>query len=112
MTAEADLAAKTCEPCRGGIPPMDRAMAESYLVQVPGTAQTALPDSDLARLLNWMLGTFSAAQIPANFQPYTAAEVGTLRQYPLTSPSAVQAQLLAQIVQREQQPHRGAFADE
>lgn len=23
-----------------------------YLVQVPGTAQTALPDSDLARLLN------------------------------------------------------------
>ena len=31
-----ELAAKTCEPCRGGIPPMDRAMAESYLVQVPG----------------------------------------------------------------------------
>lgn len=83
-----------------------------YLVQVPGTAQTALPDSDLARLLNWMLGSFSAAQIPADFQPYTAAEVGTLRQYPLASPSVIQAHLLEQIVQREQQQHSGAFADE
>ncbi|WPN32335.1 hypothetical protein QMK54_11590 [Pseudomonas sp. P5_109] len=83
-----------------------------YLVQVPGTAQTALPDSDLARLLNWMLGSFSAAQIPADFQPYTAAEVGTLRQHPLASPSVIQAHLLEQIVQREQQQHSGAFADE
>ena len=82
------------------------------LVEVPGTAQTALPDSDLARLLNWMLHSFSAAQIPADFQPYTAAEVGTLRQYPLANPSVIQAHLLEQIVQREQQQHSGAFADE
>ncbi|MFW0755717.1 c-type cytochrome [Pseudomonas sp. H11T01] len=83
-----------------------------YLVQVPGSAQTALPDADLARLLNWMLSSFSAAQIPADFQPYTAAEVGTLRQHPLASPSVVQAHLLEQIVQREQQQHSGALADE
>lgn len=83
-----------------------------YLVQVPGTAQTGLPDADLARLLNWMLGRFSAAQLPADFQPYSAAEVGLLRQHPLASPSAVQAQLLERIVQREQLQPSGASADE
>lgn len=34
--APQDLAARQCVPCRGGIPPMDRAMAADYLVQVPG----------------------------------------------------------------------------
>lgn len=83
-----------------------------YLVQVPGSAQTALPDSDLARLLNWMLSSFSAAQIPTDFQPYTAAEVGTLRQHPLSNPAVVQAHLLEQIVQRDQLQHHGGSADE
>ncbi len=30
------LAAKTCTPCRGGIPALTRAEAEAYLPQVPG----------------------------------------------------------------------------
>ncbi len=42
--ATTDLAGKTCEPCRGGIPPMERAMAESYLVQVPGWSLGSDPD--------------------------------------------------------------------
>lgn len=32
---ENDLAARTCEPCRGGIPPLTRAQADAYLRQVP-----------------------------------------------------------------------------
>lgn len=39
-----DLAQGKCEPCRGGIPPMERAMAESYLVQVPGWTIAPNPD--------------------------------------------------------------------
>ena len=31
----ADLARKTCTPCRGGIPPLTQAEAATYLVQVP-----------------------------------------------------------------------------
>ncbi len=42
--AARDLAAKTCEPCRSGIPPMDRAMADSYLVQIPGWVLKHDPD--------------------------------------------------------------------
>ncbi|MBP2312148.1 4a-hydroxytetrahydrobiopterin dehydratase [Azospirillum soli] len=44
MTAQQDFGAMTCEPCRGGIPPMDREMARSYLVQVPGWSLRESPD--------------------------------------------------------------------
>ena len=31
-----DLSNKTCTPCRGGIPPLTKAEAETYLQQAPG----------------------------------------------------------------------------
>lgn len=73
-----------------------------FLVQVPGSAQTALSDADLARLLNWMLLRFSAAQLPEDFQPFTAVEVGPLRKQPLTRVSEVRGELLERIVHQEQ----------
>ena len=54
-----------------------------YLGRVPGVATSPLGDQDLAEVLNWMLWRFDAAHIPATFQPYTAEEVGRLRQRPL-----------------------------
>ena len=32
----AELAAKTCTPCRGGVPPLSRPEAEGYLAETPG----------------------------------------------------------------------------
>ena len=81
-----------------------------FLVQVPGSAQTALNDADLARLLNWMLLRFSAAQLPANFQPYTAAEIGALRKQPLAQVSEVRSELLERIARQEQLQISGAPA--
>jgi len=83
-----------------------------YLVQVPGAAQTALADADLARLLNWMLNSFSAAEVPGDFQPYTAAEVGLLRQHPLASPSSIRVELLVQIARHEQMQPAGDMPHE
>jgi mono/diheme cytochrome c family protein len=54
-----------------------------FLVQVPGVALSMLDDQRLADLLNWVLRTYSAAQLPADFEPYSAQEVGTLRRLPL-----------------------------
>jgi len=68
-----------------------------YLIQVPGTAQSSLSDSDLAKLLNWMLETFSYEQLPADFAPYTTEEVARYRHYPLADASAVRAKLVASI---------------
>ena len=31
-----ELAAQSCTPCRGGVPPLDSAEAEAYLEQAPG----------------------------------------------------------------------------
>lgn len=66
-----------------------------YLVQVPGVAQAPLDDETLAAVLNWMLGRFDQAHVPARFAPYTAGEVGRLRARPLTDVEAVRRRLLA-----------------
>jgi mono/diheme cytochrome c family protein len=51
-----------------------------YLVQVPNVALNANSDADIAAVLNWVLATYSRAQLPADFEPYTASEVAELRQ--------------------------------
>jgi mono/diheme cytochrome c family protein len=51
----------------------------AYLVQVPNVAMSAIRDQDLAEMLNWLLETYSAAQLPEDFHRYTGAEVTELR---------------------------------
>jgi hypothetical protein len=51
----------------------------AFLVQVPNVALSAINDKDLADMLNWMLTSYSAEQLPSDFKPYTAPEVGALR---------------------------------
>lgn len=72
-----------------------------YLGRVPGVATAVLSDAQLAELLNWTLYRFDAANIPADFKPYTAAEIGALRRQPLrTEATAVRASLVAELDQR------------
>jgi hypothetical protein len=54
-----------------------------YLSRVPGVAASALSNADLAEVMNWMLWRFDQEHVPADFQPYTAAEIGPLRARPL-----------------------------
>ncbi len=68
-----------------------------FLVQVPGSAQSNLSDARLAALLNWMLRSFSPNEVPADFAPYTAAEVGRLRARPLVAVRATRADLVRRI---------------
>jgi mono/diheme cytochrome c family protein len=51
----------------------------AYLVQVPGVSQAILSDRQVAELLNWMLKTMTSAELPADWVPYTEAEVRVLR---------------------------------
>lgn len=66
-----------------------------YLSRVPGVAQSQLDDAAIAALLNWLLPYFDQAHLPADFAPFTAAEVGPLRKKPLVGASSVRASLLA-----------------
>ena len=54
-----------------------------FVVRVPGVAMTNLNDRRLAQLLNWTLHRFDAGHVPANFKPYTEAEIAALRRDPL-----------------------------
>ena len=67
-----------------------------FLVRVPGVSLSIIPDDELAALMNWMLYRFSAEDIPADFNPYTAEEVGRYRQEPLVEVEAVRAGLLGE----------------
>jgi cytochrome c553 len=71
-----------------------------YLARVPGVATAALSDADLAEILNWSLARFDPANIPADFKPFTAAEVGALRLKPLRAEAmTVRANMVAGMEQ-------------
>ena len=68
-----------------------------YLVRVPGVAQAPLDDARTAAVLDWVLERFGHDDLPAEFAPYTADEVGRLRRSPLTDVERVRRELLAAI---------------
>jgi hypothetical protein len=68
-----------------------------FLIQVPGSSQSALTDAEVAAVLNWILENFSSGQLPADFMPYTTLEISRYRQPPLANVSAVRAKLMEEI---------------
>ena len=72
-----------------------------YLARVPGVATAALNDVELAELLNWSLLRFDPVHLPADFQPYTSAEVGKLRGSPLrTDAMEIRARIMVDLEKR------------
>lgn len=69
-----------------------------YLVRVPGSATSALGDARLAAVLNWVINAFAGDTRPADFRPYTAEEVGSLRSEPLNEVEAYRARILGELV--------------
>ena len=68
-----------------------------FLVRVPGVAQSALSDDEVAELMNWLLQTYSAEQLPSSFEPFTADEVAMLRSDPEMNPELKRVHILADI---------------
>jgi mono/diheme cytochrome c family protein len=50
-----------------------------YLTQVPGVANAPLDDARLAGVLNWIVREFGHKSTPAEWTPFTAAEVSRNR---------------------------------
>lgn len=66
-----------------------------FLIRVPGVAQSALDDAEVAELMNWLLRTYSAAQVPEGSAPFTPEEVAALRTDPEQQPAARRESILA-----------------
>ena len=101
------------KPCQGEldlmpdpVPPLQGLMGvflrsqrgREFMVQVPGSATSKLGDTQLAEVLNWCIENFSASSlINGDYLPYTAEEVGRLRQSPLQEIDNTRAEVLAEI---------------
>lgn len=65
-----------------------------YLVQVPGSSHAMISDQAVANVLNYMLETFSAETLPADYRPLTAGEVAKWRPEWMPDPASVRQQLI------------------
>lgn len=72
----------------------------AFLVKVPGSSNSALSNADIGRLLNWMLRSFSASTLPADFAPYTESEVAALRAAPLDDVAAARAGVVTRLAEQ------------
>jgi mono/diheme cytochrome c family protein len=80
-----------------------------YLVQVPNVALNSSSDEDIAAVLNWILVTYSRAQLPEDFQPYSAAEVSELRKARIDV-VAERRRIVAELVSAGQIPSADVLA--
>ena len=80
---------------------LDTAEGRAYLAQVPGAADSPLDDRALAAVLNWIVEYFAAESLPADFEPYDAAEVGRYRSNRPLEIDALRERLSAEIDARQ-----------
>jgi mono/diheme cytochrome c family protein len=79
----------------GSVPPLAGTLAlfmrtaegRDYVLRVPGAANSALPDAQLAGVLNWLAATYGASATPPP-APFTIDEVAKVRRTPLADVQA------------------------
>ncbi len=124
MSRPSQLYAANCQGCHGErgvsvpeIPPLAGRIGyfvripagRDYLLQVPNVALNPNSDAAIAEIMNWALTTFSRAQLPADFQPYTAEEVGRLRRTRIDV-AARRRQVIEQLVALHEIPSPDVLA--
>src|SRR5579862_6815251 len=68
-----------------------------FVMRVPGAANSALNDAELANVLNWLLATMNEQSRPASFKPYTAEEIAAHRRPALTDVARTRMKLVKQL---------------
>lgn len=68
-----------------------------YLIQVPGSANSALNDKELAEVINWIIVEMAGKSKPTHFTHYQADEVKKYRKNPLFEVTEYRKQLLLSL---------------
>ncbi|WP_409014173.1 c-type cytochrome [Caballeronia sp. LZ028] len=68
-----------------------------FVMRVPGAANSALNDAELANVLNWLLATMNEQSRPASFKPYTAEEIAAHRRPALTDVARIRMKLVKEL---------------
>ncbi|MBV8495957.1 MAG: cytochrome c [Gammaproteobacteria bacterium] len=85
----------------GRIPPLATSLARfmrtpagrNYVLRVPGAANSALPDAELAAVLNWLSDRYPPADGPRP-APFTSEEVARVRHTPLADVRAARREVV------------------
>ncbi|MGN6453455.1 MAG: cytochrome c [Steroidobacteraceae bacterium] len=88
----------------GKIPPLAVSLAlfmrtpegRNYVLRVPGAANSALPDAQLAAVLNWLAISYGAPDGPPP-APFTVSEVSSVRRMPLADVQARRREVIATL---------------
>jgi mono/diheme cytochrome c family protein len=93
------------EGVAGKVPPLAHALARfmrsatgrSYVLRVPGAANSTLSDQRLAGVLNWVAQRFDADELSSATAPFTTEEVAAQRHTPLAAVLATRQQVLQEL---------------
>ena len=83
---------------------MKTAAGRNYVLRVPGAANSALSDSELAAVLNWLAVSYSAGELSSDIPMFTPAEVAKLRHVPLESVLAARREVIGTMAAAGQAP--------
>jgi hypothetical protein len=87
----------------GKVPPLAHALGRymrsadgrNYVLRVPGAANSALSDAQLAAVLNWLAQTFASEELSQTNAPlFTTTEVSNARHTPLPSVLATRREVV------------------
>jgi hypothetical protein len=89
----------------GKVPPLAHSLGmfmrtpggRNYVLRVPGAANSALSDAQLAGVLNWLAHEFNAGELTADVPMFTAAEVTAQRHSPLVSVLAARREVVRDL---------------
>lgn len=76
---------------------MRTAAGRNYLLRVPGAANSALSDAQLAAVLNWLAQQYNSEELSADVPMFTAAEVTAVRRAPLVSVLATRREVVRDL---------------
>jgi hypothetical protein len=68
-----------------------------FIIRVPGVSTSFLANDQVTELMNWLLLTYSAPQLPKNFVPFTVDEIAALRPDPEPDPETTRKGILERI---------------
>lgn len=68
-----------------------------FIVKVPGVSHTPLADSDVAALMNWLLGGIAQPSTPPGTAPYTTDEIARLRRERLVDVPGTRKRLVERL---------------
>lgn len=69
-------------------------VGRDYVLRVPGAANSALSDAQLAAVLNWIAMRFNAEDLSPEVPPFTAEEVAQARPHPLVAVLAARREVV------------------